>query len=196
MNSRRMKSLFGRLGSLAVCTYAAACGVSCELTHADPVHESEVEALGPEKPGIPQGPLHRAGQPCMVCHSPEGPANTVFSFAGTVFAAPAMVGATTGAPVTGVENAAVGIRDSTGAPFLALTNCVGNFYVAPDKYSPVFPVLVSVSKGKNAVFMNSQITRETSCAGCHARAVSDTSPGQVYLSTSDVPTDCNPVTVP
>jgi len=193
MNSLRTNKILGRFGPLAVCMYAMLCGLSCDLTDGDPVHEAQVEALGPEKPGIPVGPFHRAGQPCTVCHSRQGPANSVFSMAGTVFAAPP--GGASQASV-GVENAAVGIVDSTGAPFLASTNCVGNFYVAPDLYDPTFPVLVAVSKGSTSVFMVSHITRETSCANCHARAVSDTSPGQVYLSTADVPTACpvSPIT--
>jgi hypothetical protein len=186
MNSRKTK-IFGRIGSLAACAYAALCGVSCELTHGDPVHEAQVEALGPEQPGISEGPFHRAGQPCNVCHGKQGPAKAQFSLAGTVFAAPS--GSASQAAM-GVENAAVGIIDSVGAPFLASTNCVGNFYVAPDRYNPTFPILVAVSKGKTAVLMTSHITRETSCASCHTREVSDTSPGQVYLSTPDMPMDC------
>jgi hypothetical protein len=194
MNSLKTKKILGHLGSVGACLYAALCGVSCELADGDPVHEAQVQALGPETPGIPQGPFHRAGQPCTVCHSRQGPAKAVFSMAGTVFAARA--GTVSQQASVGVEGAAVGIIDSTGAPFLASTNCVGNFYVAPDRYDPTFPVLVAVSKGMSSVFMVSHITRETSCANCHARAISDTSPGQVYLSTADVPTDCpvSPIT--
>jgi hypothetical protein len=194
MNSLRTNKLLGRLRSLAVCAYAGLSSVSCALSNGDPVHQAQVDALGPEKPGIPQGPFHRAGQPCTVCHSRQGPAKAVFSMAGTVFAA--RPDSPSSQRSVGVDQAAVGIVDSTGSNFLASTNCVGNFYVAPDSYDPTFPVLVAVSKGKTSTFMQSHITRETSCANCHARAISDTSPGQVYLTTADVPMGCpvSPIT--
>ena len=54
----------------------------------DPVHSSAVDALGPEVAGVPKGPYHRAGQPCVTCHGGEGPASQQFVMAGTVFFGP------------------------------------------------------------------------------------------------------------
>ena len=41
----------------------------------DETHELQVQALGGEAPGVPKGPLHRPGQPCLVCHGEAGPAS-------------------------------------------------------------------------------------------------------------------------
>ena len=52
----------------------------------DPTHDRAVEVLGGEAPGVPEGPLHRPGQPCVTCHGDSGPASGEFSLAGTVYA--------------------------------------------------------------------------------------------------------------
>src|SRR5450432_160855 len=54
-------------GTVLVCALVG-CG--------DPVHDTAVSALGPEAPGVPKGPLHRPGQPCVLCHGPQGSATT------------------------------------------------------------------------------------------------------------------------
>ena len=51
----------------------------------DEVHDQEVAALGPEQPGVPPGPTHRPGQPCVTCHGGSGPAHTQFSVGGTAY---------------------------------------------------------------------------------------------------------------
>jgi hypothetical protein len=162
---------------------AAVPCVSCDFVTGDPVHQSQVDSLGPEKPGIPRGPYHRAGQPCTVCHSTEGPASSVFVLAGTVFSSK-----TTSASqpnLVGVQGVGVGIVDDDGAEFLATTNCVGNFYVSPGDFNPAFPVLVNVSKaGAGVATMITHIGRAGSCASCHADPPGSSQPGHVYLSTS------------
>src|SRR5256885_5077120 len=80
----------------------------------DPVHDARVDALGPEIDGVPRGPLHRRGQPCLTCHGGSGPANTELSVAGTVFATPE-VGAPPLAGVTVSIYEATEERDG-GAP--------------------------------------------------------------------------------
>ena len=55
------------------------------LLSCDPVHDDAVSALGGETPGIPRGPLHRPGQPCLVCHDGASGDPAAFSMAGTVF---------------------------------------------------------------------------------------------------------------
>jgi hypothetical protein len=153
-----------------------------DLVQPAPVHEAAVQALGPEQPGVPQGPYHRAGQPCTVCHSGQGPAHTVFSLAGTVFSAPFTASSDAGA--VGVDQATVGVVDDDGSEHSILTNCVGNFYVTPDAYSPAFPILVNVSKeGAGVVPMMGHIGREASCAECHTDPSGTTSPGRVFLPT-------------
>lgn len=165
-----------RTGFISLCA-------SCALTQGDPVHEAEVQALGPELPGVPKGPYHRAGQPCTVCHSTEGPAHTVFSLAGTVFSSAFNPTSQTG-PV-GVNGASVGVVDDDGAQVVLTTNCVGNFFATPNVFNPAFPILVNVSKeGAGVVSMVSHISRDMSCASCHSDPPSVSSPGHVYIPTS------------
>lgn len=171
------------LGRRALAAGTLSLGLSCTFFQSDSVHDAEVQALGPEVSGIPQGPYHRAGQPCTVCHSSAGPARTTFSLAGTVFSS-ATFPASQGGPI-GVNGASVGVVDDDGARYLATTNCVGNFYVSPDVFNPAFPILVNVSKqGAGVVTMVSHISRDASCASCHSDPPSVSSPGHVYLPTA------------
>lgn len=170
------------LGRWAFSLALVCFGGSCVFFQSDPVHDAAVQALGPEVPGIPRGPYHRAGQPCTVCHSSAGPAQTVFSLAGTVFSA-ATVPASQAGPI-GVDGASVGVLDDDGARTVITTNCVGNFFVSPDVFNPAFPILVNVSKAEaGVVTMKSHISRDSSCASCHSDPQSTTSPGHVYLPT-------------
>lgn len=145
----------------------------------DPVHDRGVSDLGPEKGA--KNEFHRAGQPCVVCHTDEGPANTVFSVAGTVFAQPNTS--------IGVDKVQVQLTDAAGTKYIATTNCVGNFYVTPDQWSPHFPILVRVAKGGVSRTMTSPIGREPSCAGCHNAHVPVDMPlyqvGHVYVFATD-----------
>lgn len=126
----------------------------------DPVPDGQIKALGDENPNIPVGQYHRAGQPCVTCHNPNGPASSVpFTIAGTVFA--------TKADPTGVENAYVGLTDTTGSSYLTKTNCVGNFFVSKSEWDPAFPIFVRVYKDSASRTMQGQIGRERSCAYCH-----------------------------
>jgi|CZKU01.1.fsa_nt_gi hypothetical protein len=157
---------------------AGACGL-------DPVHQSEVDALGPETPGVPQGPFHRAGQPCTVCHGAEGPASQRFSIAGTVFA---------GVDRTaGVQQAEILMVDALGSsppPGSVLTNCVGNFYVAPTLWNPAYPIRVAVSTASGSAMMIAHIGRDGSCASCHTDPPGLASPGHVYVATNATPAGC------
>ena len=142
--------------SLAVSVLATSC--------TDPIHDGSVKALGGETSGVPKGPLHRAGQACGVCHQESGPASSVFTISGTIFAQPQSL--------IGVNNATVALTDSRGSVHTTLTNCVGNFFVRPEEWDPSFPILVRVSKNAfGPVDMRSQIGRETSCAICHVTNV-------------------------
>ncbi|MBK6692654.1 MAG: hypothetical protein IPG50_10665 [Myxococcales bacterium] len=126
----------------------------------DPIQSGIIEAQGKEIEGIPKGPLHRSGQPCVACHSKNGPAsNSIFTVAGTIFQGPSKL--------VGVNNAEVRMTDSLGTKHVTKTNCVGNFMVKPDEWDPKFPILVAVAKGGTLRRMNSVIGREASCGSCH-----------------------------
>lgn len=170
----------GSLLLLATGALAAALASSCS----DPVLDDAVEAQGNETSGIPQGPYHRAGQRCVVCHQEGGPAsNAPFVVAGTIFAQPARQ--------VGVDGAEVRMTDADGTKFTAKTNCVGNFFVTPAEWQPKFPLLVEVAKGNLKRPMRTPIGREASCAGCHTPALPVPNPeqqmGHVYLYATDEP---------
>jgi hypothetical protein len=156
--------------------------VVCGCTGYDPVHDEQVDALGAEVAGIPKGEFHRAGQPCTVCHGPQGPASTQFSIAGTVFA--------TSDATVGVQSVQVLLVDDIGSSPAAgsvSTNCVGNFFVTPDMWSPAFPVKVAITNGPAGAQMVGHIGREASCATCHQDPRSASSPGHVYVNAAPVP---------
>jgi hypothetical protein len=175
----RVSRFLGKLlgAGLLLPALAAACS--------DPVHDTAISALGDENPNIPVGEYHRAGQPCVTCHTASGPASSYpFALGGTVFAI--------AGPAVGVENAYVAMTDTLGSSYIAKTNCVGNWYVTKAQWDPAFPIFVRVYKDGLSRTMQGQIGRERSCANCHkdSRATSlakYSSVGHVYLYTSDVP---------
>jgi hypothetical protein len=165
-----------------------ASAASCDT---DPVHASAVAALPAETPGVPVGPLHRAGQACMTCHGGEGPASQTFAMAGTVFYGPGDNGV-----FAGVGNAQIVIEDDTQAQYTAATNCVGNFVVRPEDWPghPQFPVIVRVvAQPQQTLFdvpMQSHVGRASSCASCHQFPTSANlfeTPGVVHLAPQDDP---------
>jgi hypothetical protein len=138
----------------------------------DPVHDTAVSALGPEAPGVPKGPLHRPGQPCVLCHSDQGGAPP-FLLAGTVY-----ISADSLKPIDGVQ---VKVVDSLEHSFVATTNCAGNFFVRPQDFTSDAPLWISMQR--DAVFrvMNTAIYREGSCAACHGDPQGPSLVGHVYL---------------
>jgi hypothetical protein len=160
-------------------------GSSCNL---DPVHKNNVKALGEEQANDypPESEYHRPGEPCALCHSDKGPADSEFVLAGTVFWGPDNY-------TRRVDKAYVRILDGAKAQKCFVTNCNGNFYVKKADYQAItFPMLVSVErtnnpgKGDESTLtirrMSSHIGREPSCATCHIQGLRDYgSPGQVHL---------------
>ncbi len=148
----------------------------------DPVHQNLVDQLGPEAANIPKGELHRAGQPCVVCHGDEGPANAKFSIAGTVFYGPGTM--TNGQLFGPLAGTTVYLEDDNQTKFQVTTNCVGNWWVRPQDWQPAFPVLVTIAGptsagGSAQQSMRSHIGREASCGMCHQVASYPTQPGAV-----------------
>lgn len=161
----------------------------------DPVQNGAIAALPDEDPLYPQGPYHRAGQPCGLCHSSTGPASArPFAIAGTVFIDPFGL-----RPAKGVQ---VRVRDGTGNTQCKVTNCRGNFFFEDADYSgsgnfngkqgPAFPVFVSVQRplpgdplGKFRP-MQSRVGREASCATCHRPAPPDAT-GKAQIADFDTP---------
>lgn len=131
----------------------------------DPVRDRKIAELGGEDPAIPVGPLHRAGQPCLLCHSDGGPAgDKPFAIAGTIFATNAP-----GSP--GQKDVLVRFVDGSGGfpNFDPVTNESGNFFVRVDDWPKLtFPARVAIfPPGKPAQPMASTINREGSCNACH-----------------------------
>ena len=179
---------------LSAAIAAAAMAPSCS----DPVHDDEVNALGPEYPGIPPGEYHRAGQPCTVCHGPEGPAKTVFSVAGTIFWQPYVTANGKNESSIGANNVTVSLIDDNGVPVQVVTNCVGNFWISPGDYNPAFPMLAAVfgDDSTQESMGEAQIGRTGSCATCHADPPNYNALGHVYVTPGAIPAGETNVTCP
>lgn len=139
----------------------------------DPVNDATIAALGPETPGVPKGPLHRPGQPCLVCHSGNVGDPPGFSVAGTVFINASDLQAAVDAGVT--------LTDSVDASYTANTNQAGNFFVLPSQYQPTYPMKVAVAFNGTPVKMTADVGRDGSCAKCHVDPAGPSSPGHVYI---------------
>lgn len=145
-------------------------GLAC----ADPVHQDAVDALGPEAPGVEPGPLHRPGQPCLVCHGGKGPGQLELSVAGTVYKY-----------AEGKEplaNAIVRFMDAAGRSTFTGTNCAGNFFVQKADFDPKFPLWTRLELGGLVVEMSTPVFADGSCARCHADPLGEQSAGHVYFA--------------
>jgi hypothetical protein len=154
----------------------------------NPVIDAQIEALGPEDPNVPPSDIHRPGQPCLLCHGPYKGASPEMSVAGTIYAYPFDLGYEDGNPIpaVGIE---VEISDSLdSSPTLPpITNCAGNFYVTKADWSPAFPLRTSIRYefapgDTDRVPMDTRISRDGSCAGCHEGEPNQGSPGWVYCA--------------
>lgn len=173
--SEIVRSFFGTTGLVAALSLFLSLLGGCGQVHIldDPLHRSEMEALGPEDPAVAVGPLHRAGQPCGACHRPDGAAGS-FLAAGTIYRDPVSE--------VGVGDAEVLLTDSEGHQFSTKTNCVGNFYVRNAEFQPVLPFWTSVQLGEFPYKMASPIHREISCAKCHFDPVGPASAGHIFVA--------------
>ena len=170
---------FPHRGSLVGLGIIALLSGGCE----DPVRQEQLAALGPEAANVPPGPLHRPGQPCLLCHEPMGLASP-FTVAGTVFQTLAE-----SPPVGGVE---VRLIDAARRSFVAYTNCVGSFFVTPSEYEPVLPLWVSLSGQGLNIAMESPMHKDGDCGFCHQSKKSPFSAGRVFLSEDPLPVEALP----
>lgn len=143
----------------------------------DPVLDDAIDELGGEVGGVGPGPLHRPGQPCLLCHDGDLGDPPEFSVAGTVFLRP------TGTDP--VNRAKIQLRGANGSTYELTSNAAGNFYVEPDRYSPDYPLEVQVTYRDEVTVMHTQIGREGSCAGCHSDPPGADSPGHVFVRLDD-----------
>jgi hypothetical protein len=168
-----MKRAFVGLAALAMAMMVASC---------DPVRADAIAALGGETPGVPPGPLHRPGQPCVLCHDGAFGDPSAFSMAGTVLAGGNTLEPSVGAVVT--------LQDAAGTMATATTNAAGNFYLTPGAFAPKYPVhvlqIVSVGQSGAPVTMHSHIGGNGSCAGCHVDPPGPDSPGHVYSDAANI----------
>lgn len=153
---------------LPVCVLAASLA-SCP----DPVHTDAVAAQGPEVPGIPEGPLHRAGRQCTLCHDDSGPGEPTFVAGGTVYMS-------RGSSL-GMAGVTVTLTDRNGLTTTRVTNSVGNFYVFASEYPAVFPLDVKLTFGAEERKMETKIGRDGGCALCHQGSGDDRHVPAVYL---------------
>ncbi len=151
---------------LFVASLALLCSACIGITNDDRARD----ALGPEY--TEPGPRHRAGQPCLLCHSDIYGQSPYFAVAGTVYQLDGVSGA------GGVQ---VQLVDATGDEFIAITNDVGNFFVREREWSPTFPLSADLNDGVNRIGMRSPISREGSCAACHSAPMSATSAGPIVI---------------
>ena len=155
----------------------------------DPVRSRLIDSLGGEESGVAKGPLHRPGQPCIACHGSNGPADTEFSLAGTVYQDETSKKA--------LPDARVHLIDANGKLYDTATNCAGNFFVMNADYHPAYPVWVKVFFGTSdgqpvSQEMGSPIYREGSCATCHGDPAGTEAVGHVYLSPAPLAIPASP----
>jgi hypothetical protein len=150
------------------------------LAACDPVNRDAINALPGDAPGVRNGPLHRPGQPCLLCHDGQIGDPSEFSVAGTIFEHPGSLVA--------ADNASVSLTDANGSSYSKTTNAAGNFYITPGEWSPVFPISNVSVLGRGArtpAIMLSDIGRDGACAGCHFDPAGPASSGHVSLSSDD-----------
>jgi hypothetical protein len=131
----------------------------------DPVPQAIIDDLPAEDPGGPSA-THRAGQPCLQCHSTYGEALPQLVIGGTVFKEDPMTGNLLPAPHVRVE-----VYDSAGDFRVACSNAAGNFSIEKSNWEKItFPLKSFVGNdhtGNATRRMRSIIGREGSCANCH-----------------------------
>jgi hypothetical protein len=182
-SSEAGRFLGGAVAALGVWAVAlAGCG--------NPVVDSRITALGDEDPNVAPSEYHRAGQPCVLCHSEYEGASPEMSVGGTIFA--------TVDDQIPVGQVTVQLTDALGESRTLGTNCVGSFYLTKDEWNPAFPLQASITytlplAGMEAPTtrvktMTSRISRDGSCASCHSGKRTQASTGWIYCEDKQPPT--------
>lgn len=164
---------------------ALALGATITSSCFNPVHSDEVAALGDEVSGVPTGPTHRPGQPCLVCHGGSGPGSPEFEIAGTIYEYRDV-------PSGGVDGVMVTLTDVTGKVVTRRSNRAGNFYLQKDSETLYYPLTVELVDTRITDMpagtkpMITTIGRNAGCAFCHVHnlkpADTTTHMPQVYLN--------------
>jgi hypothetical protein len=184
--------LLSRLSVVVSVLAVAGIGSSCNF---NPVHRAGVNNLGPERDDLypVESEFHRPGEPCALCHSKDGPADSEFVLAGTIFWWDDPADQQNRSYNDRVDQAYVRVLDANKTKKCFVTNCNGNFFVRPEQFPRItFPLLISVERTKdpgkddaNQVAyrrMTGHIGREPSCAICHIQGIRDFgSPDQIRL---------------
>jgi hypothetical protein len=156
----------------------------------DPVPQDLIDSLG-EEVGEPSE-LHRAGQPCVACHSTYEGAKPAMALGGTVYYQ------NSAGQILPAPNVLVRVTDSQNTERKACTNEVGNFWIDRDKWEDItFPLEVRAGGRR----MQSIVGREGSCAACHTlpndtsldpiTGAARDSAGVVVVSEGDLLGPCN-----
>lgn len=198
---RRAKAL--RLAVSGALAWGAALSAGC----GNPVPDAIIDALGPEDPSVPASDIHRPGQPCVLCHGPNRGAQPEMSVAGTIYGY-AFDEQNAGEDPIPVEDVIIEISDSFGnsPPEEVKTNCAGNFYITKEQWNPSFPLRVAIrypvpgDPDGARVSMGTRISRDGSCAGCHAnKPPNQGTPGWVFCTQRgpdspvfEPPAECSP----
>jgi hypothetical protein len=152
---------------LAIAALLGALAPGC----GNPIADNKIDFWGDELPNVEPSEFHRPGQPCVLCHSVAGGASPELVIGGTVFADQHSF-----TPVEGVE---VVLYDAVGDVYSMTTNCIGNFGLEVGDKVPQFPLAAEIrcpkydsagnlTDAKTVKTMNSWISRDGSCAGCHS----------------------------
>jgi hypothetical protein len=170
-------SLHGPTCSSALLAGVIALSSACN----SPVNDERIECLGGEQPEVPPSEFHRPGQPCVTCHGEYAADSPILAVGGTIFATPSD-------PVP-VEGVLVRLTDAKGTVVEKTTNCIGNFQVTADEWTPAFPLRAEIecptrdpARPVRRFVMGTRITRDGSCAGCHIGPPAQNSPGWIYCA--------------
>ena len=166
--------------ALSISTCLLALLLGCD----SPVNDERIECLGGEQPEVPPSEFHRPGQPCVTCHGEYAADSPILAVGGTIMSTPFNP-----VPVQGVL---VRLTDAKGTVVEKTTNCIGNFQVLADEWTPAFPLRAEIEcptgdedKPIRRFVMGTRITRDGSCAGCHIGPPSQNSPGWIYCAESE-----------